>query len=181
MDAGPLSPLPPGRVRLAPWLWLGASGLLLVPAAAMLLDAPGVHWTAMDFIVMGLLLGTACALYELGRWLSGDVAYRAGFGLAVLTGLLTVWVNLAVGMLGDEGTPANLMFAGVLAVAAAGVLLARFRAAGMARAMLAAGIAQLAAVAIALALGGFNGRELVLPACFALPWLVSAALFARAR
>lgn len=172
-----------GRPRpnpLRPWLWLGAAGLLTVPAIAMWLDAPGVHWTASDFVVMGLLLATACGLYELGARISGSVAYRAGFGLAALTGFLTVWVNLAVGMLGDEGNPANLMFAAVLAVAAIGALLAWFRAAGMAKAMLAAGVAQLAAVAIALAMGGYAPLELGLSACFALPWFAAAVLFARA-
>src|SRR5690606_40536271 len=117
----------PGRSwpnGLSPWLWCGAAGLLSAPAIAMWLGAPGVHWTASDFVVMGLLLATACGLYELGARISGSVAYRAGFGLAALTGFLTVWVNLAVGMLGDEGNPANLMFAAVLAVAAIGALLA---------------------------------------------------------
>lgn len=161
-----------------PWLWLGAAGLLTLPAIAMWLEKPGVHWTALDFVVMGLLLATACGLYELGARISGSVVYRAGFGLAALTGFLTVWANLAVGMLGDEGNPANLMFAGVLAVAAIGALLARFRAPGMARAMLAAGVGQLAVVAIALAMGGYGILELGLTACFALPWFAAAALFA---
>lgn len=177
MDAGPLSPLPARRRGLVPWVWLGAGGLLLVPAVAMWLDVPGVLWTAMDFAGMGLLLGTACALYEVGRRRGGGLAYRAGFGVAALTGLLTVWVNLAVGMLGDEGTPANLMFAGVLAVAAVGALMARLRAPGMARAMVAAGATQLVAVAVALAAGGFERHELLLSACFALPWWCAAALF----
>ena len=173
-----------GRPRpnpLRPWLWFGAACLLTLPAIAMWLDAPGVHWTASDFVIMGFLLATACGLYELGARISGDTVYRAAFGLAVLTGFLTVWANLAVGMLGSEGDPANLMFAGVLAVAAVGALLARFRAAGMAKAMLVAGVAQLAAVAIAVALGGFEARELVLTGCFALPWFVAAVLFGRAR
>ena len=51
---------------------------------------------------------------------------------------------------------------------------------GMARAMAAAAVAQLAAVGVALAMGGFGVRELVFTALFALPWLGSAALFGRA-
>jgi len=174
----------PGRSRpnpLRPWLWSGAAGLLAVPAVAMWLGAPGVHWTAMDFAVMGFLLATACGLYEFGARLDGGRAWRAGFGLAALTGFLTVWVNLAVGMLGEVVDRANLMFAGVLAVAAAGALVARFRPAGMARAMLVAGGAQLAAVGAAVAIGGYAVHELLLAACFALPWFASALLFARAR
>lgn len=165
----------------SPWLWLGAAGLLTLPAIAMWLDRPGVHWTALDFIVMGLLLATACGLYELGARLSRNRAFRAAFGLAALTGFLTIWVNLAVGMLGSEGNRANLMFAGVLAVAAVGSIVARFRPVGMARAMALAGLAQLAVVGVAVAAGGYRPHELALSACFALPWFVSALLFAKAK
>ena len=167
--------------RLRPIIWGGAAGLLLVPAAAMrLLPDAGVHWSGMDFLVMGALLAGACGLYELGARLGRARAYRAGFGLAVLTGFLTVWVNLAVGMLGAENDIVNLVFAGVLVVAFVGSLLASFRPAGMARAMAAAAVAQLLAVGIGLAMREFRPNELVLTAMFALPWLASAALFRKA-
>lgn len=176
-----------GRNRLRPFIWGGAACLLLLPAVAMQLGAPGVLWTAGDFIAMGMMLATACGLYELATWLSGDIAYRAGFGLAVLAGFLTVWVNLAVGMYGSEGNAINLVFGGVLLVAAVGALLARFRAPGMARAMFATAAAQLLASGIGLAVGlavGTDethgpklGLEAFLTACFALPWLASGQLF----
>src|SRR5690554_6357227 len=171
----------PSSNPLSPWLWFAAAGLLTLPAIGMWLDVPGVHWTPLDFIVMGLLLATVCGLYELGARLSRNRAWRAAFGLAALTGFLTVWANLAVGMLGSENHPANLMFAGVLAVAAVGALVARFRPAGMAWAMAVAGLAQLAVVAIAAASGRYGAYELALTACFALPWFASALLFAKAR
>lgn len=160
--------------RLRPYIWGAAACLLLLPAVAMRFPGSGVDWTAPDFLVMGLMLATLCGVYELGAWLSGNGAYRAGFGIGALTGFLTIWVNLAVGMLGDGD--ANGMFLGVLLVAAVGAVLARFKPRGMALAMLAAGIAQLVVVGIALPMG-FQTRELVLTACFALPWLLSAHLF----
>ena len=176
-----------GRNRLRPFLWGGAACLLLLPALAMQLGAPGVVWTVGDFIAMGVMLATACGLYELATWLSGNIAYRAGFGLAVAAGFLTVWVNLAVGMYGSEGNALNLMFGGVLLVAATGALLARFRAHGMAWAMGATALAQLLAAGIGLAVGLTAGtdevagsplaREAFLTACFALPWLASSQLF----
>ena len=101
-------------------------------------------------------------------------------GLAALTGFLTIWVNLAVGMLGDEDGTINLVFAGVLFIATAGALIAGLRPRGMALAMLAAAIAQLAAVGVALAMGGYDARELTFTAMFGLPWLASAALFHKA-
>lgn len=168
-----------GGNRLRPFIWGGAAILLLVPWVAMRFTTE-VDWTGADFVAMGLLLGSACALYELGAWMSGNPAYRAGFGLAVVTGFLTVWVNLAVGMLGNENDAINLMFAGVLGVAAAGALLARLRAPGMAWAMAAAAAAQLAAASVGTAVGGFEPHELVLTALFAAPWLVAAALFRQA-
>ena len=166
---------------LRPWIWGAAACLLLLPALAMrFFPDSGVNWTAADFIVMGLLLALACGLYELGAWISGNVAYRMGFGLAALTAFLTLWVNLAVGMLGSENDGINLMFAGVLLVAAVGGLLAAFKPTGMSRAMFAAGIAQLLAVGVGLAMGEFQPLELALTGLFALPWFASALLFRKA-
>ena len=178
-----------GRSRLRPWIWGGAAVLLLLPAIAMQFTAE-VNWTGSDFAVMGIMLATACGLYELATWLSTDTAYRAAFGMAVVVGFMTVWVNLAVGMFGSEQNPINLMFAGVLLVAMLGASLARFRPHGMALTMTATALAQLLAAAIGLAVGLTVGmdeehgpdvrREALLTACFALPWLVSAQLFRRA-
>lgn len=170
-----------GGNRLRPYVWGTAACLLLLPLMAMrFFPDSGVNWTGSDFLTMGVMLATACGLYELGAWRSVNPAYRVAFGLAVLTGFLTVWVNLAVGMLGSENDVLNLMFAGVLFIAAAGALIASLKPRGMALAMLAAAIAQLAAVGVALVIGGFDVRELTFTALFALPWLASAALFRRA-
>ena len=164
-----------------PWRWAvwgTAAGLLLLPAIAMHLGADGVHWTASDFTVMGLLLGSCCTAYDVATRMSGNTAYRLGFAIAILLGLLLVWINLAVGIIGGEGHPANLVFAGVLLVGAVGALLDRLRAAGMARAMMATGIAQLLAGGFAWALGSMEGG--ILSAIFAALWFASAALFRRA-
>ena len=167
-----------GRNRFRPLIWGAAAFLLLLPAVAMQFTSE-VNWTGSDFVVMGVMLATACGLYELAVWLSGNTAYRAAFGIAVLTGFLTVWVNLAVGMLGSENNIENLMFAGVLLIAAVGALAANFRPRGMARAMDAAALAQLLVCVIALAIG-FRERGVFLAACFAVPWYASAQLFRKA-
>ena len=55
---------------------------------------------------------------------------------------MLVWINLAVGIIGSEDNPANLMYGGVLAVGVAGAVAARFRPGGMARALAATALAQ---------------------------------------
>lgn len=161
--------------RLRILVWGGAAALLALPAIAMRLHAEGVDWSATDFIVFGAMLVVACGLYELATRMSGDLRYRAAAGIAVATGFLTVWANLAVGMIGDEGNPMNLVFAGVLGIAIVGAVFAKLRAPAMAKAMFAAAIAQATTAPLALAQG--EGRAAFLIACFALPWLLSAWLF----
>lgn len=175
-----------GHSRLRPFIWGLAAALLLLPAVAMRFTAE-VDWDAHDFAVMGVMLAAACGIYELGVWLSASRAYRAGFGTAVVTGLMTVWVNLAVGMFGSEENPLNLMFAGVLLVAAVGSLVVKFRALGMASAMAVTALAQLFAAGLGLVVGlsvGTDERggpsiflETCLTAGFALPWLVASWFF----
>jgi hypothetical protein len=106
-------------------------------------------------------------------------------GLAVVASFLLIWINLAVGIIGSEDNPANLMYAGVLAIAIGGAMIARFRAGGMARALLATAIAQALVAAIAI-VGGlvppYNTTQqiLVLNGFFVVLWLLSAWLFRRA-
>ena len=159
-------------------IWGTAACLLLLPAIAMRFPGSGVDWDARDFIIMGVMFAIACGTYELATRLSDNVAYRAAAGIAIVTGFLTVWVNMAVGMLGSERNPANLLFGGVLAIGVIGTLVARFRPQGMVRVMYATAAAQ-GAMALYALFGGYAG---VTPhiAMFAIPWLVSAQLFRKA-
>ena len=77
-------------------------------------------------------------------------AYRAAVGVALATALILVWMNLAVGLIGSEDNPANLLYVGVLAVGFIGAIIARFRPHGMAHAMFATAIAQVLVPVIAL-------------------------------
>jgi hypothetical protein len=137
-----------------------------------------VVWTGSDFVTFGAMLFVACGTYELATRRTGNTAYRAAVGIAVAAGFLLVWINLAVGILGSEANPANLMFGGVLAVGIAGAFVARFRPQGMARALEGTAVAQGLVGLIALAAGW--GNALALTAFFAAVWLSSAQLFRRA-
>lgn len=162
-------------------MWGGAAAFLLFPAVAMHFTTE-VHWTASDFVLMGLLLGVACGAVEAGMRLSDHLAYRAGVVAAVGGGFLLVWVNLAVGLIGDEDHPANRMYLGVLATGLVGALLARFRARGMMRSMLAMAAAQVLVPMVAVLARGTDpaspAPELVgATLVFLVPWLLAAALF----
>jgi hypothetical protein len=164
-------------------MWGGAAASLAWPLIAMQLGVEGVNWTAGDFIVMGALLGMAGGAVELGMRMSSHPAYRAGAAVAMGGAFLTVWINLAVGAIGSEDNPANLMYAGVLLAGIVGAVLARFRARGLVRTLLVMAALQVAVPVIAVATGGINPAtpplELVGVTLFFLgPWLLSAALFA---
>ncbi len=84
---------------------------------------------------------------------TGNTAYKAAVGLAIATPLLLVWVIGAVGVLGVDGDPADLMYIGVLAVGIIGAIIARLQPRGMARALCATALAQALVAVIALILG----------------------------
>jgi hypothetical protein len=159
-------------------VWGTAALLLLLPLVAMQFTDE-VDWTLSDFIVMGAMLSAACGAYELATRMTGNRAYRAAVGVAVVAAFLLVWVNLAVGIIGSENNSANLLFAGVLAVGLVGALLARFQPRGMARAMVATAIAQ-ALVAVVVPLAGWDLKAVPLTAFFSAAWLVAAWLFGKA-
>jgi hypothetical protein len=126
--------------------------LLLVPFVAMQLGAD-VHWTAADFAVAGALLFGAGLAYVGITARNANRAYRGGAALALLTAMLLAWINLAVGIIGAENDRGNLLFFGVIAIGVVGACLARFRARGMARALILTAMAQALVPACALALG----------------------------
>ncbi len=165
----------PGRGnRLRPLIWGAAACLLLLPLLAMQFTTE-VNWDATDFLVFGSMLLAACGSYELAVRMSANRAYRAGFGIAILVAFVTVWINLAVGIIGDENNPANLIFFGVLALAIIAAAVASFRPVGMVRAMLVTAVVQGLAGIYAVAAGSVEGA--VLSLCLVGAWLVSAYLF----
>ena len=137
-----------------------------------------MDWDGRDFLIMGVLLALVCGGYEIATRISDSTAYRAGAAVAIGTGFLTIWVNLAVGMLGSEGNPDNLLFGLVLLTAMGGALIAGFKPQGMVRAMYAAAAVQAAMTVYAL-VGGYS-EVVVHVGCFVLPWLLSAFLFRKA-
>ena len=161
-------------------IWIGAIGAILaIPLIAMQFTDE-VAWTTFDFIAAGVMLGAAALAYELTTMNKVSLAYRAAVALAVGTAFMLVWVNGAVGVLGDEDNGANLIFLGVFAVGFIGAVLAGLRPAPMAHAMAATAVAQIVAALIALILSSGTPLEVALTAAFSGGWFASAFLFHRA-
>ena len=135
-------------VRIA----LGTAFILLLPLLAMQFTDE-VVWDPADFAVAGVLLFGSGLTYELVARKLGNLAYRAAVGVAVMAALILVWLMGAVGVIGEEGDRADLMYFGVLAVGIIGAVIARFRPIGMARALLATALAQAFVAMIALIAG----------------------------
>jgi hypothetical protein len=159
-------------------VWSGAAALMVLPVLATrgtnsaAWDPPG------DLMFLAILLAGVGVAYELAAKVRDRNAYRAAIVMALAAAFLSGWINLAVGIIGSEDNPANWIYAGVLAVAFVGSVLARFRPLGMARAMVGTAIAQALAFMIALTAGlGFTGPITVF---FTALWLTSAALFQKA-
>ena len=177
-----------GAGRKSPWTiapWTSAAVLLLLPLIAMQFTHE-VNWDETDFIVFGAMLVGACGAYELATRMTGNTAYRAAVGVAVVAAFLLIWINLAVGIIGSEDNPANLMYGGVLAVGIIGAVIARFEPHGMARALVGMALAQVLVAVLALIFRwGSHGENwppviVVLNGFFAALWLGSAWLFRRA-
>lgn len=171
------------RWRVAAWAVVGL--ILLLPLVAMQFTQE-VNWTVSDFVFAGVLLFGPLGTYEIAARKTGNTTYRAGVGVALAAGVLLVWVNGAVGVIGSEDNPANLIYGGVLTVGIVSVLIARFQPHGMARALFVTALAQVFAPAIALIAGMgatdpiWSWEVLLLTGFFTALWLTSAGLFRRA-
>lgn len=163
---------------------LATALLLLIPLVAMQFSQE-MKWDLADFVVAGVLLFGTGLTYVVVSRMGNTTSYRLGAGVAVVAGLLLIWINLAVGFLGSEDNPANLLFGAVLAVAGVGALVARFRPLGMSRAMFATALTQFVVPLVAaliykpeVNMGMF--KVLILNTIFSGIWATSGWLFRRA-
>lgn len=156
--------------------------LLMIPLVAMQFTEE-VVWSLSDFIFAGTMLFGTGLTYMLITRRSGEFTYRVAVGFALATGLFLVWSNLAVGIIGSESNPANLMYFGVIAVGITGAFISRFRPQGMVLALSVTASTQALVTIIALIAGmhlssfsslyeilGVNGFFIAL-------WVGSALLF----
>lgn len=164
--------------------WVLAVLILVLPLVAMQFTNE-VNWTVTDFALAAVLLFGSLGTYEIAVRMVGQTMYRIAVGVALTAAFLLVWMNFAVGIIGDSGDVANLMYVGVLVVGVVGSITARFRPHGMSRAFLATALAQglIAVIAIIAELGYPSSGPLevfILNAFFAVLWLTVAWMFRKA-
>ncbi|MFO7544454.1 MAG: hypothetical protein R6W77_03060 [Trueperaceae bacterium] len=120
---------------------LASGALLLVPLVAMRIT-DDMAWSPFDFAFMGALLFGTFLAFTLVTRRATSLAQRAAVALPLAAGLLLVWVNAAVGIIGAPGGP-NVLYLGVLGVGLVGTLAARFVPSRMAWALFAMALTQL--------------------------------------
>ena len=162
----------PNRVRIVAWAL--AALLLCVPLVAMQFENTGFDWDETDFIVAGMIVGGIGLMAEFLVRVSRDGFYRAGAACALAAIFLTVWSNLAVGIVGNEDNMFNVWYFGVVLLAILGAALVRFRAGGMATVSLLA----IACMAVLGVVSGAEGYRIWPQTGFlATPWALAAAFF----
>lgn len=176
----------PSSKRYYQWA-LVIAALLAIPLVAMQFTEE-VQWSAYDFLIMGAVLSGMALAYEGIARKSGQTLYRLALGLGLLGAFLLFWINGAVGIIGNEGQDANLLFGLVFAVGLLGALISRLRARGMAHTLYAAAGVQMLVPMVALLVwpppeiswspGVF--RVFLICGFFALLFAVSGLLFSRA-
>ncbi len=158
--------------------------ILSVPLIAMQFTDE-VKWSVTDFLLMGTLIFGAGITFQWFSSRGSSLLYRIAVGISVLAVFLLTWANLAVGVIGSEQNPANLLYFLMILIGIIGALIVRFKAKGMALvACIMAGVQILIPlIALAVWAGNFDpGIEQVLAinSFFALMFVASAVLFKRA-
>jgi hypothetical protein len=168
-------------LRTAVW---GAAGLLMLAPVVATQLTEEMNWSPFDFAFWGGMLLAGAGSFEVAVRLSSDWFYRAGAIVAIGTAFMLVWVNAAVGVIGSEDHPANLLYAGVLGIGVIGAAIAGFRARGMAAtlAVMAAAHVVIAVLTLINRWGADQANNwlvvvIVANAVFAGAWLLSAGLF----
>lgn len=108
--------------------------------------------------------------------------------MAIATALLLIWINGAVGIIGNEDNPANLLYGGVLLIGVSGVSIARLNPKGMAIALYITAFAQMLVPVIAffiwppsvISWSPSVPGVFVLSGFFATLFIISASLFLKA-
>jgi hypothetical protein len=116
-------------------------------------DAGGLGLAALWARTLPELLATACKERSV---MTARRAYRIAVGIALVTTFFLVWTSLAIGLIGSENNPLNLLYGAVLAVGIIGAIIAHARPEGMARVLCAMALTQASVPVVALLIGNLR-------------------------
>lgn len=172
------------KIRIVSIAGLAAAFILLLPLIAMqIID--GMDWSLFDFAVAWVLLFSAGLTILLIAGKSKNNSYRAAVGISVMTALIIIWANLAVGIIGSDDNPANWMFVGVLVIGIIGAIVSRLQSSGMSLVLFSMAFANtlVAVIALVAVPNLLNSRlmETLIPnSLFIFLWITAALLFRNA-
>ena len=158
----------------------------LVVALILLIPVVGQWpWTLSDYVFAGILLFGVGVAYEFITRRATTTQYRIAVGLGVVTTLLLIWINGAVGIIGNEDNPANLLYGAVLIVGFLGTIISQLRPRGMSYTLFTAASVQLLVPVAAFLIwrpdfGPGVLQVFAINAVFAVLWLGSGLLFRQA-
>ena len=151
----------------------------------MVLEILFLSWVRTEALDGRAHLNPVSHLFQISILMKTD-SYRFATVLALATAFILVWLIGAVGVIGVEGDPFDLMYFGVLAVGIIGAITTRLQPHGMARALFATALAQALVTVIALIIGKHQSSAssvpeiLILNGFFIALFLGSARLFGNA-
>ncbi|MBO6535095.1 MAG: hypothetical protein JJ966_02655 [Balneolaceae bacterium] len=161
---------------------VGASLIVLIPLIAMQFTSE-VVWTLSDFIIGWAILFSIGFAYQAIARKSQQVTFKIATGIATFTTLFIIWANLAVGIIGNEENPLNLLYFGVVLLAIFGSYIASLKAKAMFRVMMS--VAALHAFVSVIGLSIFTEQNpeytimnvIVINCVLTLLWIVSGLLY----
>ncbi len=157
--------------------------LLLVPYIASLF-VEGWNWSGFDYVFAWVMFSfLSLALTYVVR-IDTSISYKAAVGLSAVTTFVLVWINGAVGIIGDSDI--NMLYAFVALIVVVGAAVAKLRAGGMAVTLFIAAAAQFLIPIVALIAGVSDfspgvPQVLLLNACWVISFATAGALFRSAR
>lgn len=144
---------------------------------------------AFDVILVSTLFSGIAVAYKLLSRKKEKKTYRFAALLALATAFFVTWANLAVGVIGNEDNPINLLFFLVLVIGVIGASLSHFKPRGMSDTLIAMGSVQLLIPFIALIINRPNidtaddlrgvAFIIIFNSIFSLLFAISALLFKR--
>lgn len=129
-------------------LALGIAAVLLIPLIAKF-TVPDFGWSNGDFIAAYVMMFVPSLAFLVISHTAKNNEYKYALALALLGAFLMIWIGGAVGIIGTEDNPANVVFFWVLVTGFLSSCLSMFRPVGMSRAMFLTAAAQVAAPIVA--------------------------------